>query len=258
MTSLRVMIVDDEELAREGLVELLRTQPGVVVVGAYPDGLAALRALDEAKPDVLCVDIRMPGMDGVELVRAIAGPDSPAVIFVTAYDAFAIQAFELNAIDYLLKPVTSERLAQAIQRVQTREMARRSDVRERLETALEQLETRQPQGVGRLIVREVGEIIIVATRDIDWIEGADYYSRLHVGPKSYLFRESLSSLEKRLDNARFLRIHRSSIVNLTRVRAVRSDGRGDGTVVLSTGANLRITGSRRAALEKALENLHEV
>jgi two-component system LytT family response regulator len=254
MTPLRVMVVDDEELAREGLVDQLRMLPDVDVVGAYADGLAALRGLDEGKPDVICVDIRMPGMDGVELVRTIAGHDAPAIIFVTAYDAFAIQAFELNAVDYLLKPVSSERLTQAINRVRSKGGEPGA---ERIDAALQQLESRLPVGVGRLIVREVGQIIVVPTRDIDWIEGADYYSRLHVGQKSYLFRETLASLERRLDPARFMRIHRSVIVNLTRVRSVKSDGRGDGTVLLSTGASLRISAGRRAELERVLEGVHE-
>jgi two-component system LytT family response regulator len=254
--TLRVMVVDDEELAREGLVEQLSEIKGVSVVGAFADGAAALRAIDELRPDVLCVDIRMPGMNGLELARALTGEGAPAVIFVTAYDAFAIEAFELNAIDYLLKPVTAGRLSESVDRVRTRRGAG-EEIKDRLVAAIQQLESRKPQGAGRLIVREVGQIIVVPTRDVDWIEGADYYVKLHAGEKSYMLRETLASLEGRLDASRFLRIHRSAIVNLTRVTSVKADERGDGIVVLRSGARLKVTQSRRAKLEQMLETLHD-
>jgi two-component system LytT family response regulator len=257
VTPLRVVVIDDEELAREGLVEQLSALADTTVVGAYADGLAALRAMPDVKPDVVCVDIRMPGMNGLEVARALAGDDAPAVIFVTAYDAFAIEAFELNAVDYLLKPVTAERLAQAIDRVRRRDRSDGSATADRLVMAIQQLESRQPQGIGRLIVREVGQVIVIATRDVDWIEGADYYVKLHVREKSYMLRETLASLETRLDPARFFRVHRSGIVNLTRVTSVKADARGDGVIVLTTGARLRVTQSRRPRLEKMLEALHD-
>ena len=257
MTPLRVVVVDDEELAREGLVEQLSALANVTVAGAFADGAAAILGIEELKPDVVCVDIRMPGMNGLEFARAIAADDAPAVVFVTAYDAFAIQAFELNAIDYLLKPVTAERLAQAIDRVRRRDTSRDAGSAERLAAAIQQIESRQPQGAGRLIVREVGQVLVIATRDVDWVEGADYYVRLHVREKSYMLRETLASLETRLDPARFLRIHRSIIVNLTRVTSVKADARGDGVVVLTTGARLKVTQSRRGKLEQMLETLHD-
>lgn len=256
--TLRVVVVDDEELAREGLVEQLAGIADVSVAGSFSDGITALRALEELKPDVVCLDIRMPGMNGLEVARALTGENAPAVIFVTAYDAFAIQAFELNAIDYLLKPVTADRLGQALERAGKRDRSRDAETAERLTAAIRQLETRHPQGAGRLIVREVGQVIVVATRDIDWIEGADYYVRLHVRDKSYMLRETLASLEARLDPARFLRIHRSVIVNLTRVTRVKSDARGDGVVLLTSGARLRVTQPRRVRLEEMLETLHDL
>ena len=195
MTDLRVMVVDDEPLAREGLAELLNAMSGVTVVGIHADGVSALQAIEADTPDVLCVDIRMPGLDGFDVVTSLDPDRSPAVIFVTAYDAFALRAFEVNAIDYLLKPVTTERLAAAIAKVRSRKRAD-SISPERLMNVLEGLaETRRSSGAGRLIVREVGRIIVIPTSDVDWIEGADYYARLHVGPKSYLIRESLLSLE---------------------------------------------------------------
>lgn len=258
MTSLRAVVVDDEPLAREGLVELLELQPGITIAGAFADGLSALAALDQARPDVLFVDIQMPGMSGLELVEALDQVPLPAVVFVTAHDAYAIRAFELNALDYLLKPVTRERLAQSVERVrQSRRVADDDDFRRRLATALEAMSPGRPRGAGRLIVREVGQIIVVATRDVDWIEGADYYARLHLGPKVHLLRETLGSLEQRLDPGRFMRVHRSAIVNLARVRSVETEERGAAIAVLSTGARLKVTADRREELERRLEEFHD-
>ena len=256
MTKLRVMVVDDEPLAREGLVDLLRAMPDVEVAGAHADGVSALHAIDAEVPDVLCIDIRMPGLDGFDVVAALDPERTPAVIFVTAYDAFAVRAFEVNAIDYLLKPVIADRLASAIDRVRDRKRPEPLTP-ERLTDLLEKLAPTRSPGVGRLIVREVGRAVVIPTSDIDWIEGADYYARLHVGPKSSLIRESLASLERRLDPTRFLRLHRSAIVNLSRVRVVEAAERGDGVAVLSTGARIRVTASRRAELERRLVGLPE-
>jgi len=252
---LTVVVVDDEPLAREGLVEQLNSLPGVEVRASFGDGASALSALEEALPDVLCVDIQMPGVDGFDLVAALDPARLPAIIFVTAHDAFAIKAFEVNAMDYLLKPVVLERLQQALDRVRF-ERDRDVGYRERV-AALLSSRPQGTRGAGRLIVREVGQIVVVATRDVDWIEGADYYSKLHVGLKAYMLRETLVSLERRLDSTRFLRIHRSAIVNLARVRAIESHERGDAVAVLTTGARLKVTRARRDLLERQLEELHD-
>jgi two-component system LytT family response regulator len=250
------MVVDDEPLAREGLVDLLRAMPDVEVAGAHADGESALRAIDANTPDVLCVDIRMPGLDGFDVVAALDPERTPAVIFVTAYDAFAVRAFEVNAIDYLLKPVTADRLSTAIEKVRDRKRLEPLTP-ERFTDLLEKLAPTRSPGAGRLIVREVGRIVVIPTRDIDWIEGADYYARLHIGAKSHLIRESLASLERRLDPVRFHRVHRSAIVNLDRVRAVEAAERGDAVVVLTTGSRIRVTATRRAELERRLSELPE-
>lgn len=257
MNPLRCVVVEDEPLAREGLVELLERFPDVVSVGAFAEGLSALAALETARPDVLFVDIQMPGMSGLELVEALHLEPLPSVVFVTAHDAYAIRAFELHALDYLLKPVTRERLAQTLERVRrSARGGKDADFRARLSTMLEALPDR-PRGAGRLIVREVGQIIVVATQDVDWVEGADYYAKLHVGAKVHLLRESLSSLERRLDPQRFMRLHRSAIVNLGRVRAVEAQERGTGLVVLGTGARLRVTAGRRKELKRRLAEFHD-
>ena len=257
MTVLRVVVVDDEQLAREGMVELLERFPDLTIAGAFADGVTALAAFDVARPDVVFVDIQMPGMSGLELVEALDQDPLPTVVFVTAHDAYAIRAFELHALDYLLKPVTMERLGQTLDRVrQSRRGVQDDDFRRRLAAMLDSLTPDRPRGAGRLIVREVGQIVVVTTRDVDWIEGADYYAKLHVGPKVHLLRETLGSLERRLDPHRFLRVHRSTIVNLARVRAVESHERGTGIIVLGTGARLKVTGARRAELERRLEEFH--
>jgi two-component system LytT family response regulator len=255
------MVVDDEPLAREGLVELLQPHDGIEVAGVFGDGPALLAALDDARPDAIFVDVQMPGMTGFELVDAIDVDPLPAVIFVTAYDEYAIRAFEVNAVDYLLKPVSTERLAQTVERLRAHVRARESTApeayRAKMTSLLDGVVPDRVHGVGRLIVREVGQIIVVPTRDVDWVEGADYYVKLHVRGTVHMLRETLASLEQRLDPRKFLRIHRSAIVNLTRVRAVEAAARGEGVAVLVDGTRLKVTRAKREELESKLELLHD-
>lgn len=257
MSKLRVVVVEDEQLAREGLVELLEKDARIEIAGACGDGLSALALLEEIRPDALFVDIRMPGMSGLEMVELLDLDPLPAIVFVTAYDDYAIRAFELNAVDYLLKPVSADRLAQTIDRLHAHHPERTDEYRARLAALLDGLLPERARGVGRLIVREVGQMIVVATREVDWIEGADYYAKLHVRNRVHMLRESLASLEVRLDPGRFMRINRSAIVNLTRVRAVETHLRGEGIVVLRDNTRLKVTRSRREELERKLEGLHE-
>jgi two-component system LytT family response regulator len=254
MTPIRVMVVDDEPLAREGLAELLRAIPGVQVVGVHPDGPSAIAAVDADPPDLLVLDIQMPGVSGFDVVAALDRAHLPAIVFATAHDAFAIKAFEVNALDYLLKPVQPERLLEAVERARRAKQEGAASLRERLEGLLSTVGARQG-GVGRLIVREVGQIVVIATAHVDWIEGSDDYAKLHVGPKVHLMRETLAALEERLDPARFMRVHRSAIVNLARVAAVESRERGDATALLSTGARVKVMRDRRADLETRLQQL---
>jgi two-component system LytT family response regulator len=197
-------------------------------------------------------------MTGFELVEALELEPLPAIVFVTAYDEYAIRAFEVTAIDYLLKPVSVERLAQTVERVRIHVRQRPdSSYREKLASAHNHAVPERANGVGRLIVREVGQIIVVPTRDVDWIEGADYYAKLHVGSKVHMLRETLGSLEQRLDPRRFLRVHRSAIVNLTRVRSVEVHVRGEGIAILTDGTRLKVMRASRAELERRLEALHD-
>ena len=258
MSDLRVVVVDDEPLAREGMVELLETHDGIEIAGAYPDAPTALAAIESIKPDAVFVDVQMPGMTGFELVDALDVDPLPAIVFVTAYDEYAIRAFEVSAIDYLLKPVSTDRLTQTVARVRAHVRGRGGDgYRAKMTTLLDGVVPDRTQGIGRLIVREVGQIIVVPTRDVDWVEGADYYAKLHVRNAVHMLRETLSSLEQRLDARKFLRIHRSAIVNLTRVRAVESAARGEGVAVLTDGTRLKVTRAKREELERRLEQLHD-
>jgi two-component system, LytTR family, response regulator len=258
MSDLRVVVVDDEMLAREGLVELLEPHAGIEVVAAFADGPPALGFIESMKPDVVFVDVQMPGMTGFELVEALEVDPLPAIVFVTAYDEYAIRAFEVNAIDYLLKPVSTERLAQTVARVRAHVRGKSDDgYRAKMTTLLDGVSPDRANGVGRLIVREVGQIVVVPTRDVDWVEGADYYAKLHVRSAVHMIRETLSSLEQRLDRRKFLRIHRSAIVNLARVRSVEAAVRGEGVAVLTDGTRLKVTRAKREELERRLEQLHD-
>ena len=258
MSPLRVVVVDDEQLAREGLAELLENESDVVIAGTFGDGISALKALDSLAADALFVDIQMPGMSGLELVELLDLQPLPAIVFVTAYDAYAIRAFELNAMDYVLKPATPERLRQSLDRIRARRPEQESaDFPRRLAALLEGLVPGHGRGIGRLIVREVGQVTVIATREVDWIEGADYYAKLHVGGKTHLLRETLTSLERRLDREKFMRINRSTIINLARVRSVETHQRGEGMVVLASKERLKVTAQRREELERRLEGLHD-
>jgi two-component system LytT family response regulator len=258
VSPLRVVVVDDEPLAREGLVELLQAERDIEIAGALGDGISALTALDTINADAVFVDIRMPGMSGLEMVELLDVDPLPAIVFVTAYDAHAIRAFELNAVDYLLKPVTRDRLAQTLERLRSRSSpVGDSGYRARIAALLDGVMPERAAGVGRLIIREVGQVIVVATRDVDWIEGADYYAKLHLGSRVHLLRETLASLEQRLDPRRFLRVNRSAIVNLARVRAVEAAQRGEGMAVLADNTRVKITRARRGELERRLELLHD-
>ncbi|MDX2191718.1 MAG: LytTR family DNA-binding domain-containing protein [Gemmatimonadales bacterium] len=251
----RVLVVDDEPLARDGMAALAARDPELAVVGCCGDAGAALAALGEQEVDILLLDIRMPGRSGLDLLRAIPPTRRPAVIFVTAHDAFAVPAFDEHAVDYLLKPFTDERFRAAIARAKQR--SRSGSVEGMLAGVQRLLAAPVPapasaEAPDRLVVRDDGRTLLVRTADVDWIEAADYYAALHVGPRRLLLRESLTSLAARLDTRRFFRVHRSAIVNLDRVREIQPYFRGELVVVLVTGTKVRLTRARRAELERRL------
>ena len=269
MSAIRVLIVDDEPLAREGIRLLLENEPDIEIVGEAADGAEALRAIESLRPKLMFLDVQMPGMNGMEVLKQLDKANMPEVIFVTAYDQYALRAFEHHALDYLLKPFDDERFQSALARARKRIRECGADrLGQRLMALLAEYrdagggpsaepgeapvaETVSPFA-HRLAVRTSGRIYFLRTEEIDWIEAADYYVKLHVGAKSHLMRESMDKLEKQLDPRTFLRVHRSSIVNLDRVKELRT-GRGrDHEVVLNDGTHLKLSRSRRERLNRLL------
>jgi two-component system LytT family response regulator len=238
-----VVIADDEPLARKTIRLLARRDPDVTIVAECRNGAEAIDAVHEHKPDVLFLDVQMPGLDGFDVLELL-GEDAPAIVFVTAYDQYAIRAFDVHAIDYLLKPFTDERFDKALARA--RQLVRQGgEGRANLAT----LTAAHRATAKRFMVRSAGRVVFLKADEIDWIEAADYYARLHVGTSSYLIRESMNDLEIALDPEAFVRIHRSAIVNLDRVREMRPLIRGELVVVLDDGTQLRMSRSRREELE---------
>ena len=264
---MRVMVVDDEPAARATLRLLLAREPDCELVAECADGDSAVAALQRERPDLLLLDVQMPERDGFAVLAALAPEQVPPVVFVTAYDAHALRAFEVHALDYLLKPFSDARFAQALgrarERLRTEGLAAVAQ-RVRALVAGEQpaASPRRPapddgdpgsSPPGRLLVREAGRTRVLRLGDVDWIEAADYYARVHLRGRSHLVRRSLADLERELDPRRFARVHRSAIVNLERVAEIRPLFKGDAVVVLEGGRELRVSRSYRSAFEAALE-----
>jgi len=268
--TIRVLIVDDEPLARQGLRKLCERDPEIEVVGECADGRAAAAAIEQVEPDLLLLDIQMPNMDGFEVLGVVGPERMPQVIFVTAYDRFALRAFEVHALDYLLKPFSDKRFFDAIARAKRAiRQEGESDLRPRLLALLEAVGLEQPAvgappGAGaaartalpsfasRIAVKERGRVVLVRTDEIDWIEAADYCAKLHVRERAYLIRESMKSLAARLDPAHFFAVSRSAIVNLDRVREIQPFARGSHIVILTDGTRVTLSRARREVLERRL------
>jgi two-component system LytT family response regulator len=224
MPDIRVLVVDDEPLARRGIRQLLAKHRDITVVGECRDGREAVRAIETLAPDLVFLDIQMPGLDGFAAIRAHGADRMPAIVFVTAHDEFAVRAFDVNAVDYLVKPLSEARFEATLKRV-----------RQRLRLA-------EAAGTGLVVPTATGQLVLDAS-EIDWIEARDYYAGVHTGGKRYLVRESLRSLERRLNPAHFVRVHRGAIVRLDRVRELRARPGGGSVAVLRDGA--RVPVSRR-------------
>ena len=243
----RAVIVDDEELARRVLRELLRAHNEVEVVAECPNGFEAVKAVAELKPDLLFLDVQMPKLDGFEVLELIA--EGPAVIFVTAYDQYALRAFEAHAVDYLLKPFGADRLKVALERVKERLGGKLPPPAELAAAA------RPPaQYLERIVVKDGSRVHIIPVSKLDYAEAQDDYVALAVEGKKHLKQQTLSNLEKALDPERFLRIHRSYIVNLDRLGKVEPYGKDTHVVVLTTGAQLPVSRSGYARLREILES----
>jgi two-component system LytT family response regulator len=253
LPKIRVLVADDEPLARRGVRQLLAPHSEMTVVGESRNGPETLRALDALAPDLLFLDVQMPEMDGFQVLRARGARQMAAVVFVTAHDRFAVRAFEAHALDYLVKPLNVERFEAALQRVRERLLMMDAVDRAARLTALLSAERahREKSGVERLVVSTAAGDVVIPVAEIDWIGADDYYACLHVGAKDHLLRETLTSLEARLDARRFARVHRSAIVQLDRVRELRTTLYG-GEVVLWNGSCVPVSRRKRAMLEDLL------
>jgi len=254
-TTLRVLIVDDELVARRRIRRLLATEGDVTIVGECEDGASALAVIAAEKPDVAFLDVQMPELDGFDVVRSIATAELPAIVFVTAYDQYALQAFDVQAIDYLLKPFTRERfrtaLARARERLLSVSRSRQGDV----DKLIEHLRTTRRYPT-RVAVRTTDRFVVVHWADVDWVEAADNYVTLHVGAREYLLRETLVSLEQQLDPERFGRIHRSALVQFDRIAELHAATHGDIDLVLRNGVRLTVTRTWRDAFERSFVRIN--
>ncbi len=237
---IRAVVVDDEPLARSSLKLLLRRDREVELVGECKSGMEALAEIRRKKPELVFLDVQMPECDGFDVLEQLGSEMPPALVFVTAYDQYALRAFEAGALDYLLKPFDNARFERALNRA-----------KERIEQGKE-----TPRKIERLAIKNAGQVLFQKISEIDWIEAADYYVCLHVGTKTHLLRRSMSDVDQELEQAAFCRIHRSAIVNLERVRQLEISEDGGTDVVLNSGTRLRLSRRYRKDLQARL-GLHD-
>ena len=236
---IRTLIADDEPLARRGVRLLLEKESGIEIVGEASGGMEAADLIQLHKPDLVFLDVQMVGCDGFETLLRIGPEIAPVVIFVTAYDEYALRAFEFNAVDYLLKPYDDVRFAAALNRAREIVVRRRSEaVDTKLDRLIDHLEGENRETI---LLKSSGEIIFLKASEIDWIEAEGDYVRFHVAGRSHLMRSTMSAMEERLDPARFIRIHRSTIVNSDRLRKLSPSFEGEYSVVLNDGTKLRLS-----------------
>ena len=254
---LKALIADDEPLARQRLQMLLSAEQDIAVAGECRNGREVIAALRENRFDLLFLDIQMPGIDGFEVIREIGPVSMPVTVFVTAHNQYAIRAFEVHALDYLTKPVEPKRLQATLVRVRERVASQAALLtQEQMQAVLKSMEINAPrqESVRRLLVHNGVKDLFIHINDIEWIEAADYYACLHVGSRSYMFRETIKQLASSLDPARFVRIHRSVIVNVDQVSEIIREGQGEGTVVLKNGQRLRMSKAGWQSLLRASGN----
>jgi two-component system LytT family response regulator len=250
MTTLRTLVVDDEPLARELLRKMLAEHDDVEVIGECASGTQAVEAVRAERPDLLFLDVQMPGLDGFEVLRELA-PELPQVIFVTAYDQYALRAFDVHALDYLLKPFDEDRLARALQRARTHLRVGRQESRGEVLALLDELRGAR-RWKERLVIRVGERAFLQPVAEIDWLEADGKYVKVHVGKQSHTIRETMTQLCESLDPRRFLRISRSAIVNVDRIREIQPWFRGDYVVIMQNGAEVTSTRGFRDALRDLL------
>lgn len=250
--TIRTLIVDDEPLARERIRKLLEKETDVEIVGECADGREAVTAIGGQRPDLVFLDIQMPELDGFGVLAQIDRSAMPAVVFVTAYDRFALRAFEVHAMDYLLKPFDGQRFRSALERA--RERIRRQqtgELSERVSELLAGLKT-GAKIQDRLAVKVAGKVLFLKMEEIDWIEAADNYVSLHVGNEAHLHRETMAALEEKLPADKFMRISRSTIVNIERIKELQPLFHGEYAVILRSGTRLTLSRSHRDKLDQLL------
>jgi two-component system, LytTR family, response regulator len=252
MTKIRTLVVDDEPVARARLLSLLGDEPDIEVVGECDSGSQAVSVIAETSPDLMFLDVQMPEMDGFELARTLGPERMPAVVFVTAFDQYALRAFEIHALDYLLKPFSAQRFKSALTHARDQLSQRQAtSLGRQLLAMIPEIRRREPS-VDRLVVKSSGRVYFVRTADIDWCEAAGNYVSLHAGEQSHLVRETMAHLESQLDPQQFVRIHRCTIVNVDRIQELRSSFNGEHVVLLRGGTRLTLSRGYRDTLQARL------
>jgi two-component system, LytTR family, response regulator len=252
---IRALIVDDEPLAREGIQMRLEQESDIEVIGACGNGRDAVTAILREVPDLVFLDIQMPRLDGFGVIEAVGVTRMPHVIFVTAYDEHALRAFEVSALDYLLKPVDGERFFEALERARDRIRGKNLEaITEQLQKMMAALQVERKY-LERLSIKSAGRIIFLGVDEIDWIEAADNYVQVHAGRESHLLHATMNSLERRLDPNQFLRIHRSTIVNIKRIKELHPMFHGEYRIILKDGTKLTSGRGYRENLQKLLNDL---
>jgi two-component system LytT family response regulator len=252
MRTLKTLVVDDEPLARERVVSLLQGEQDIELLGECRDGQEAIAAIQQLSPDLVFLDVQMPGADGFQVLQAVGADKMPMVIFVTAYDQHALRAFEVRALDYLLKPFDRERFHDAVTRAKASiEQQETGDLGRRLLALVKDLRPAAPK-TDRIVVKSGGRLFFLRCDEIDWIEAAGNYARLHVAHESHLLRETMTSLESRLDPEKFFRIHRSRIVNMERIQELQPWFNGEYVVILRNGTRLTLSRGYREKLQDRL------
>ena len=252
MTKIRTLVVDDEPMGRERVLSLLQQEEDVEVIGECSDGTQAIAAIQQHAPDLVFLDVNMPGANGFGVIDAVGADRMPNVIFVTAYDEYALKAFEYHALDYLLKPFNRDRFQETLKHARASlERRRAGDLGRRLLALVNDIKPDAPR-LERLVVKSGGRVFFLRTDEIDWIEAAGNYVRLHLGDESHLFRETMNRMEARLDTRRFARIHRSRIVNTERIKELQPWFNGEYVVILRNGTRLTLSRGYRDRLQDQL------
>jgi two-component system LytT family response regulator len=245
------MIVDDEPLGRDRLRNFVAREPGLTLVGEASDGEQAVRLIRELLPDLVFLDIQMPGLTGFGVLDQLGADVPPAVIFCTAHDEFALKAFEVHAVDYLLKPFDRERFQKALARAGERlRTTQRDELSSKLAAVLQQLQPAAPRALDRIPVKTNGRVIFISVPEIDWVGSADNYVELHVGTHSHLIRDTLTKMEQQLPPDKFVRISRTAIVNVDRVQELQPLFHGEYSITLRTGVKLTLSRSHRDQLAR--------